>query len=491
MITTDSLDFNNERFEELLAKTSQLILDKFSSIEDAPAYGNFSAEEVRSWFDEKIPHNGQDVDLTLKETKEKVLDSATMNLGPYMYAYVMAGGTQVSILADMLASTVNQNVGKWHLAPAMSEIEKRIVQWGADFIGFGQNVGGVLVSGGSAANLTGLTVARNVLFEKEQIREKGLFGMKPFRVYASKEVHGCIDKSVESLGIGRDNLVKIDVHDDFTIDVDALKSQIDTDIKNGFLPFCIIGSAGTVNTGAIDPLNKLADLANQYNLWFHVDGAYGALAASLDSIRKEYAGIDRAHSVAMDFHKWLYQPFEAGCTLVKDWDLLRKTFFKQAAYLDTSLEQAGRLDFNEHQFQLSRSAKGLKIWMSFKTYGAKRFKEMIQKDIDLTHYLSDQMQDSDDFEVMSRSHLAVTCFKYKGHLTDEDEIEQLNKRLIPALEEDGRVFMTGTTLNGRFMLRACLINHRMQKRHIDRLLKVIRENGQKILEAEFAVNQNQ
>lgn len=474
-MSNNSLDLTRDEFSSLLNEASDLVLRKFDDLESQKAYHHYPQAEVESWFDEPLPEEGMNDSQLLDFVKEKVLDTATNNVGPYMYAYVMAGGSQMSIIGDHLAATINQNVGKWHLAPAISEIEKRVVQWTAQMMNYGDQVGGVLVSGGSAANLTGLTVARNLFFEKNNIRNKGLFGLPPMVAYASNEVHSCVDKSMEELGIGTDHLRKIDVNDDFTINIKLLEEAIVQDLDNGLVPFCIIGNAGTVNTGAIDDLDTLASLAKKYKLWFHIDGAYGGLAGSLDSIKEAYKGIELADSIAVDFHKWLYQTFEGGCLLVKDWDKLRQTYFKKASYLDASLEDEGRLNFNEHYFQLSRSAKALKVWMSIKSYGIRRIKEMIQKDIDLTNYLADQIEAAPDFELTSTSKLAVACFRYTGTLTSEEEITAINRQLIPALEKDGRIFITGTTLNNQFVIRACLINHRMHEGTVDYLINVIRE----------------
>jgi len=479
-MNNDSLDLGRDEFEQLLNKTTEIVLSKFEGLNERKAYHSYNHSKVASWFDETVPENGMEINDLLNLTKEKIIDIATDNVGKHMYAYVMSGGNQVSIIGEQLASTINQNVGKWHLSPSISELEKRVVQWASEMIGYGNKVGGVLVSGGSSANLNGLTIARNIFFEKNEIRKKGLFNQKPFTVYASKEVHGCIDKSVELLGIGSDQLRKVGTNPDFTINLIALEKQIRKDIKVGFKPFCLVGTAGTINTGAIDNLEALADLAKKYTLWFHVDGAYGGLAACLDSIKDKYSGLNRADSVAMDFHKWLYQPFEAGCVLVNNWDTLRRTFYKKADYLDTKLEHHGRLDFNEHTFQLSRNAKSLKIWMSVKAYGMRRIRSMIQKDIDLTHYLSDQVEAANDFELKARSHLAVSCFRYLGNHINEIKINSLNKQLIPALEKDGRVFITGTRINDEFVIRACIINHRKQKEDIDYLLNVIREIAETI-----------
>ncbi len=476
----DSLDLSREAFSDLLNKSSELILQKFSNLEEQKAYHYYPQKEIESWLDEPLPTDGMDDMELLQFVKEKVLDTATNNLGPYLYAYVHAGGTQMSIVADQLASTINQNTGKWHLSPVLSEMEKRVIQWAGQMIHYSSDPGGVLVSGGSAANLTGLTVARNIFFEKEEVRKKGLFGLKPFTAYASSEVHSCVDKSLDELGIGTDHLRKIAVNSDYTINIEALEEAIKSDIENGFTPFCIIGNAGTVNTGAIDDLEALAGLAKKYQLWFHIDGAYGGIAGSLDSIKRHYKGMELADSVAIDFHKWLYQPFEAGCLLVKDWEVLRRTYFKKASYLNDTIEATGRLDFNEHYFQLSRSGKALKIWMSIKSYGIDRIKQMIQKDIDLTRYLAKLIVASEDFELKSKSELSVVCFRYIKDLDSEDEINRFNKRLIPALEKDGRVFITGTTLNNQFVIRACLINHRMNEGTVEYLVKVIRDVASKL-----------
>jgi len=476
-----NLDYSQADFDKLLDHAKQLVIDRHNNQDDKTFCG-IAPSEIQSWLDEPLPEQPMGQTELLNWVKEKVMDTATMNLGPNLYAYVLAGGTHISVVAEMLAATINQNAGKWHLSPVISEIEKRVVQWGADFIDYGKDIGGVLVSGGSAANLTGLTVARNVYFEKEKIRENGLFGLKPFVVYTSDEVHGCIDKSIELLGIGMNNYRKLPTNDDYTIDIEALQAQIEKDIANGFQPFCLIGNAGTVNTGAIDPLDKLADIADKYNMWYHIDGAYGGLAAGLDPIKARFKGLNRADSIAVDFHKWLYQPMEAGCVLVKNWEKLNKTFYKKAAYLDTDSRDDGRFDFNEHHFQLSRSAKSFKVWMTFKAYGIDAIKKAMQKDIDLAKYLADQIENTQDFELCNSPELSVTCFRYLGETNKNDQayIDKLNKAIIPALEKDGRVFITGTTLQNRPVIRACMINHRIQQKHMDRLIRVIREVGQQL-----------
>jgi aromatic-L-amino-acid decarboxylase len=478
----NSLDYPAEEFESILAKTNQIVLDQYVRIDEQAGFHDAAQRDVEAWFDEPLPLEGMDANELLDFVKEKVVDTATGNLGPNMYAYVMAGGNQISTVADFLASTINQNATKWHLAPAMTEIEKRVVKWTAEMVGYTPGAGGVMVSGGSAATLTGLTVARNVFFRDHKVNQRGLFGMKAFTVYCSAETHNSTDKSVSLLGIGTDQLRRVATGADFRLDLVALESRIEADIAAGFTPFCVIGNAGTVNTGAIDELVGIARIAAKYKMWFHVDGAYGGLVSSLPDLRAKYAGLEQADSVALDFHKWLYQPFEIGCTLVRSWDVLRESYFKQADYLDTSLEQkSARLEFNEHYFQLSRNAKAFKVWMSLKAYGFTRMQAMMQKDIDLTRYLEKQLMAADDFELKSGSDLAIACFRYIGHSLSHEAIIDINQRLIPALEADGRVFIAGTRLNGEFVLRACIINHRKTEASIDYLLDVIRDVASRLL----------
>ena len=236
-----------------------------------------------------------------------------------------------------------------------------------------------------------------------------------------------------------------------------------------------------MNTGAIDDLIGLSRIARKYELWFHVDGAYGGLASILPTKKKLYQGMEMADSIAVDFHKWFYVPFESGCVVVKNWSELRETYFKKAAYLDTELESAnGRLDFNEYNFQLSRSSKALKVWMTLKTFGLDRIKQMILKDIELTDYLNDLIDQSSDFRIVAKSNLAISCFQFIGDLKEEADIIRFNKELVKKLESDGRIFITGTTIDQSFVLRACLINHRKDKPSVDYLLKVIREVASKI-----------
>ena len=481
----NSLDYSTKDLESILQKTNAIILNQYAKCKEQPGFRCAKQKEVEAWFDEPLPTQGMDPIQLLDRVKEKVLENANGNFGPNMYGYVISGGNQISTIADFLASTINQNVAKWHMSPVMTEIEKRVVAWTTEMVGFIPDAGGVMVSGGSAATLTGLTVARNIFFRQKNINKHGLFGIKPFTVYCSTETHNCTDKSVALLGLGTDHLRRIPVKDDFTIDLSALESKILADIAAGYTPFCVIGNAGTVNTGAIDDLVGLSDIAKKYGLWFHVDGAYGGLVASLPGLKHKYNGMQLADSIGVDYHKWLYQPFEVGCTLVRNWGLLREAYFKQADYLDTSFEkEEQRVEFNEHYFQLSRNAKAFKVWMSLKAYGFSKMQAMMQKDINLARYLEKLINTSDDFELKSKSDLGIVCFRYIGSRLTSDEITEINQKLIIAIESDGRIFITGTRLNDEFVLRACIINHRKSEASIEYMLDTIRDVAKSLVGSE-------
>ena len=408
-----SLDESLDRFDKLLDKAKHVVIERLSHLDSGKVFVGLSEGHIKKWFDEPLPEYGIDSEKLIADVKEKVIDTATLNAGPNFYAYISSGGTQISIISELLATTINQNAGKWHSAPSINEIEKRVITWTSEFIGYEKEKAGLMLSGGSSSNLLCLTVARNICFEKYDIKKKGLFNSKPFIVYGSKETHNSIDKAIETLGIGSDNYRKIQTNQDGTINIERLENHIIKDIDNGFLPFCVIGNAGTVNTGAIDSLDKIADIAIKYNLWFHIDGAYGAIANSLDDLKPKFRGLNRSDSIAIDFHKWLYQPIAAGCALLSNWNYLHKSFFKDADYLSSKAEPK-RLDFKDYGFQLSRNAKALKVWMTFKAYGTRRLKQMIEKDIDLANYLAQLIKESTDFELCNNPTLSIVCFRYVG-----------------------------------------------------------------------------
>src|SRR5262249_1559054 len=313
-------------------------------------------------------------------------------------------------------------------------------------------------------------------------------GGPPLTVYASQDVHASVDKAMMILGMGRDQLHKIEVRDDFTIDLDAPEKQVSEDRDSGYHPICVVGVAGTTNTGAVDPLNALADFCQGQGLWFHVDAAYGGPAARTEIAGKVFQGLERADSVVVNPHKWLYVPAEAACILVREAAALRHTFQVVADYLKREREEeAGTgvpLDFKDYGPQLHRNFRALKVWMTFKAYGATKLRAAIESNIEIMRYLANRIDKSRDFVRLAPVPLSVVCFQYRTRNAskhrDQQYLNELNNRLLETLEKDGRVFLSGTTIHGKRALRACSVNHRLRPEDVDFLLDITRQIGRSL-----------
>ncbi len=476
------LDTKNDQFKSFLYKASDIIEELYSNLENKKIFCGKNSEEIEKLFHEDIPKEGKELSEVLEEVKSKIFPHSTLSISPNFFAYVTSCGTYAGIIAELIYGALNQNCSKWHCAPAASEIEKLVVDWIGKFINY-PNHGGSLTSGGSAANMSCLAAARKAKAPFD-VANDGLRSGPQLVYYTSTETHSCMDKSIDSLGIGKNNLKKISINKNFRINVEELEEQIIKDKSNSLYPICVIGNAGTVNTGAVDPLDKLAEICKKYNLWFHVDAAYGGPAASTDIAKHLFKGLEHADSVALDPHKWLYVPIEAGCALVKDIKTLREMFSILPNYLKLDIEKSHRFEFMEHTFQLSRSFKALKIWMTFKAYGANKLKESIENNIKTMKYLGDIIEESNDFELLAPVTLSTVCFRYKTKepslSKDEQYLSKINKILLELVEKDGRVFITGTMIaDNQVALRACCVNHRTEKKHVENLIKVLRELGEK------------
>ncbi|MEP3390171.1 MAG: aminotransferase class I/II-fold pyridoxal phosphate-dependent enzyme [Reichenbachiella sp.] len=468
-----SLDFTQKEYQALLQQASDIVLSWQENLSTNKTYQNPSPEDIRKQFDEPLPTSPSSAADLLDQIDEQVYTHSNLNASPNYYGYITGGGNQTSVLAEMLKNALNQNNLKWHSAPANSEIEKIVVKWICQFIGYPESAGGVMVSGGSVANFLNLAVMRKVKCPID-VANEGMQQAPKMTVYASEQGHSSIDKGMDMLGLGKKYLRKIAVDENFQVSVEQMEQQIVDDKKAGMLPIGIVGMAGTTNSGAVDDLNALADLAEKYDLWYVVDAAYGGPAAATKLAGHLFAGIDRADSILINPHKWFYVPFEVACVIVKDKEKLRNTFSLVPDYLTAgSDDKEDLMDFN---LQLTKDFKALKVWMTFKTYGADKLKAAIGNDISNAQYAAKLIEESDDFELLAPVPLSIVCFRYVGNRSlSEKELDEINKKLLHAIEADGRIFFAGTKINDKVSLRISLTNHRRTMKDIDYLFEVMRE----------------
>jgi glutamate/tyrosine decarboxylase-like PLP-dependent enzyme len=389
---------------------------------------------------------------------------------PRFFGYVASPGNAISAVGDLLASTLNPNVTSWRSGPAATEIERVVVDWMKEMCGFPQAGIGLLVSGGSAAHLAALAAAR-ARVEPEAART-GMRSLKrELRIYMSEEGHFSIPKAAGLLGIGRANVVAIRTGADYRIDLTALEDAINDDLRAGHKPLCIVGNAGAVATGAVDPLDDLATVARRYGIWFHVDGAYGGFAATAPSARHLFAGIDHADSVAIDPHKWLYSSTGCGCVLYRDPDAAHAAFAEQAEYTrPVGYQDDEAFAFWDYGPELSRRFRALSIWMLLKYAGADAIVQAIEANIRCAKYFEALVTKSGAFEMLAPVPLSIFCFRYKHGAN----LDGVNERLLTAIQRGGSSYVSNAKLKGRFALRGCVLNYRTTEADMNRLLEDVR-----------------
>ena len=451
-------------------------LDFLQSVRERPVWRPVP-EAVRRKLLEGLPADPQALHETLLQFEKLILPYATGNVHPRFFGWVHGTGTLAGVLAEMFAATMNSNCGGRDHGAVY--VERAVVEWCKQAFGFPQKASGVLVSGTSMGTVVALTVARNAAADWD-IRREGLGAIsKKLVAYTSQEGHESIAKALELLGLGHGALRRIPVDKLFRIDLRQLRAAIVRDRAAGFQPFCVIGTAGTVNTGAIDDLAGLAQIAKQEQLWFHADGAFGGLCVLSKSLRARLKGIELADSLAFDFHKWMHVPYDAGCVLVRDGEKHWQTFTTRPSYLqgaERGLSGGGRW-FCEYGPELSRGFRALKVWFTLKTYGARALGESILQNCRQADYLARLVRRAPQLELLAPAQLNIVCFRFRPRGLSEPELDALNENLVEDLHEQGVAAPSTTRIRGRLAVRVNITNHRTRREDLNLLVKAFLEAG--------------
>lgn len=475
--THPTLEMSAAEFRELGYSAVDLIADAM----DVRSRGDELArravpEAIReSLMAAPLPETGTDPSALFDQVAAEVFPYPLGHNNPRFFAWVNSPAAPIGILAELLAAGMNSSVAGGD--QAATYVEHGLLNWLKQIMGFPNESGGLLVSGGSMATLVGLTVMRYFM-SNQHVREAGMNqNDAPMIVYTSTEGHSCIQKTVELLGIGSEHLHRIPVDDEFRMDVDALHAQIKADRAAGLNPVCVAATAGTVNTGAIDPLDKIADLCEQENLWLHVDGAFGGIAILAPEVEPLYAGIERADSLGIDPHKWMYVPVECGCAIVRDKESMRNAFSLVPEYLRDDRLLPWFAEFGPQQ---TRGFRALKLWLAMKQIGVEGYSHLISRDIGLVKQLREKLEAHADFRIASAGPLSVTCFVYAPTDVPSDQVEALNRALLERVQQEGVVYLTSTVLHGDYVLRANIVNFRTTEDDLDVLIDCLVRAGQQV-----------
>ena len=431
-------------------------------------YPQISASELTARLSGPLPNDPQPAGDVFADF-EDVARYGRHNGHPRMFGYVQSSGSFAGVIGDLLASALNQNVTSWRSAPAATTVEHQVIEWLKAIVGFDPHGAGVLLSGGSFANFAGLATALRASTEID-LNQRGVAALpgRP-RIYTSEMTHMSMPKAASMLGVGKDAIVRIPIDADLRMQPDALRRQIADDRAAGCHPVCAVATAGDVNTGAIDPIDAIADVCAAARLWLHVDGSYGALAAQSAYVNGAMGALHRADSLSLDPHKWMYAPVDVGCVLVKDAAALRRAFSEGAGYIDVVADRAmSEFAYWDHGPELSRRFRALKIWFLLKVHGARALEQAIDDNIAVARHLAALIDASDDFERLAPVPLSIVCFRYRK------KDDAFNKALMVEVQRDGESYLSNAVINGHFALRACLVNFRTTRADVERLLASIR-----------------
>ncbi len=469
-----------EAFRLLAHRMVDDMVDQTRGLREQPAWEQPPTEVKRAIKDEPLPLEGQSAERVYEDYVRLVQPYTSGNRHPRAWGWVRGNGTPLAAMAEMLAASINAHLGGGEQSPTF--VEERCLQWLAEVIGMPASTTGILVSGGTMANLLGLAVARDARAGFD-VREEGMAGNGRLAVYASSETHMWARKSMDVLGMGARQLRMIPVDESFRIDLAALREQVRRDRGAGLRPIAVIGNAGTVNSGAVDDLPALAGLCREENLWFHVDGAFGALLKLSDRYAPLVRGAELADSLAFDLHKWMYLPFEIGCLLVADAAAHRAAFASTASYLEGNRRGmlATGLIFSDRGIELTRGFKALKLWMTLKTFGVRAISAQIEQNVEQAQFLEGRVEEEPELELMAPRRMNIVCFRYRGKGPRDEELSNaLNRELVIRLQESGEFVVSGTELRGRYVLRIANTNHRSRMQDFEDLVRAVVRIGREL-----------
>lgn len=442
----------------------ELLAGYEGDLSNPPGFGQIDRDAMRAIMTEPLPEEGRSLEELFQEFREVVMPNSTHVAHRRFLPYVLPSPNGISAFADALASTLNQNCNLWTLSPAANAIEQRVISWFQDLFSFPEGSGGIITSGGSMANLTALAIARDTYLGTSARMDGLQWRVSPLRLYVSDQVHNCVDKAAVILGIGLNHVRHVPCDSQFRMRMDLLKEAVLQDRRDGFSPFCVVGSAGTVTTGAFDPLDELADFCDEEGLWLHIDGAYGALTVLSERRRPHLQPAGRAHSLSLDPHKFLFAPLEAGCVLVRRAEDMRTTYSFVPTYL-SMFSDPDFLNYAEYGPQLSRSFKALKVWWSLRAFGRKAYAKAIDDLCDLAEYMEARTEAEPELELLAPVTLNAVCVRYRN-LSDGQ-----NERVLARLLSEGVAFLGRAEVKGKFCLRACFMNLRTTRDDVDRILE--------------------
>jgi glutamate/tyrosine decarboxylase-like PLP-dependent enzyme len=479
---TSPLNLSSDDFRAAGHQLVDRIADFFDSLPQRPVTTGETPSAIRQWLDagRSLPMQGTDAAELLNRSAGLLFDHSCFNAHPRFWGYVTSSAAPIGVLGEMLAAAANPNCGAWLLSPMASEIEAQSIRWIAEMLNYPTDCGGLFVSGGNMANIVGFLAARQAKGGRD-VRSKGVDGAR-LRAYGSKETHTWIQKAADIGGLGTDSVRWIATDNRMRIDLDALRTQIRADLAAGDKPFMVIGNAGTVSTGAVDSLPELAEICREFDLWFHIDGAYGGFAAVCPDAPPEFAGLGAADSVAVDPHKWLYAPIEAGCALVRDISKLRDAFAYHPPYYSFGVEAINYFDLGP---QNSRGFRALKVWLALQQAGRDGYAQMISDDMRLSRAMFDCIARYPGLEALTQG-LSITTFRYVplDLKRDDDDVDNylndLNRQLLARLQQGGEAYLSNAIVDGKYALRACIVNFRTTIQDVEALLPILVRLGKQV-----------